>query len=226
MHKRYAALAAIGYLLAAPVMAKGLSPKAQLSYSLGYQFGENLRNNGIPVEPDIFTRAISDALKGAKPLLPPAQMASVVAKFQKQMQAHNIAMLRALGAREQAAGRVFRAAYAKKPGVKILSGGVEYKILTEGHGPRPTLQDTIKADYWGRFINGRLFATNEKTGKPAVFPLSGLIAGLKEALVLMPVGSTWQIVVPGHLAYGPQGRPAIPPNTTLVFTMHLLGIAK
>ena len=226
MHKRYAALAAIGCLLAAPVMAKGLSPKAQLSYSLGYQFGENLRNNGVPVEAPIFTRAINDALKGAKPLLSPAQMAATVARFQKEMQAHNIAMLKALGAREQAAGRAFRAKFAKEPGVKTLLDGVEYKVLAEGHGARPTLSQTIKADYWGRFINGRLFATNEKTGKPAILPLSGLIAGLKEALVLMPVGSTWKIVVPGHLAYVPQGRPAIPPNTTLVFTIHLLGLKK
>ncbi|MHB8253263.1 MAG: FKBP-type peptidyl-prolyl cis-trans isomerase N-terminal domain-containing protein [Acidiferrobacter sp.] len=224
MYKRYAALAAIGCLLAAPVMAKGLSPKAQLSYSLGYQFGENVRHNGVPVEPQIFTRAISDALSGAKPLLPPAQMAAVVAKFQRQMQARNIAMLKALGKREQAAGRAFRAKNAKKPGVKTLPSGVEYKVLTEGHGARPTINDTIEADYSGRFINGRLFATSKKAGKPAVFPLQGLITGLKEAIVLMPVGSTWQIVVPGHLAYGPAGRPAIPPDATLVFTVHLAAI--
>jgi len=226
MHKRYAALAAIGCLLAAPVMAKGLSQKAQLSYSLGYQFGENVRHNGVPVEPQIFTRAITDALKGKKPLMAPAQMAAVVARFQKVMQAHNAEMLKALGQHEQAAGRAFRATYAKKPGVKSLPSGVLYKVVTEGHGPRPTLKDTIKSDYWGRFITGRLFATNTKTGKPAVFPLNGLIEGLKQAIVLMPVGSTWKIVVPGHLAYGPEGRPAIPPNTTLVFTVHLLGISK
>ena len=171
MSKRYAALAAMmGCLLAAPVLAKGLSPKAQLSYSLGYQFGQNVRNNGIAVEPEIFTRAIKDALTGAKPLLAPAQMAEVVAKFQKEMQAHNLEMLKALGEREQAAGRAFRAKFAKQPGVKTLLGGVEYKVIKEGHGQRPTLKDTIVTDYWGRFINGHLFATNQKTGKPAVFP--------------------------------------------------------
>jgi len=224
MYKRYAALAAIGCLLVAPVMAKGLSPKAQLSYSLGYQFGENVRNNGVPVEPLIFTRAIRDALSGAKPLLPPAQMAAVVAKFQQQMRARNLAMLKALGKREQTAGRAFREKNAKKPGVKTLPSGVEYKILTEGHGSRPTIDSTIEADYSGRFINGHLFATSKKTGKPAVFPLGGLIEGLRQTIVLMPVGSTWQVVVPGHLAYGPQGRPAIPPNATLVFTIHLIAI--
>ena len=205
-------------------MAKGLSPKAQLSYSLGYQFGENVRNNGVPVEPQIFTRAIGDALSGAKPLLPPAQMAAVVAKFQSQMRTRNLAMLKALGKREQTAGRAFRAKNAKKPGVKTLSSGVQYKVLTEGHGSRPTLNNTIVADYSGRFINGHLFATSKKSGKPAMFPLKGLIEGLKETVVLMPVGSTWQIVVPGHLAYGPEGRPAIPPNATLIFTVHLVGI--
>lgn len=226
MQKTYAALAAIGCLLAAPVMAKGLSPKAQLSYSLGYQFGESVRHNGIPIESQIFTRAIKDALSGAKPLLPPTQMVAVVAKFQHAMQMHNEQMLKVLGARDQKAGRAFRAKNAKVPGVKMLPGGVEYKVLSEGHGARPTLQDTIAADYTGRFTNGRMFATSKKTGKPAVFPLNGLIEGLKEAIVRMPVGSTWQIVVPGHLAYGPQGRPAIPPNATLVFKIHLVSIKK
>ncbi len=224
MHKSYAALAVTCCLLATPVMAKGLSPKAQLSYSLGYQFGENVRNNHIPVDRAIFTRAINDALSGAKPLLPPARMAAVVAKFQREMQARNVAMLKALGKREQAVGRAFRAKYAKKPGVHILPGGVEYRILTAGHGDVPTIHQTIIADYTGRFVNGRVFASSKKAGKPAVFPLSGLIPGLKETLVHMPVGSTWQVVVPGHLAYGPQGRPAIPPNATLVFNIHLAGI--
>ncbi|HUW98551.1 MAG TPA: FKBP-type peptidyl-prolyl cis-trans isomerase [Acidiferrobacter sp.] len=226
MHKRYAALAAIGCLLAAPVMAKGLSSKAQLSYSLGYQFGLNLRHNNVPVEPQIFTRAIRDALSGAKPLLPPTQMAAVVAKFQQQVRARNLAMLKQLGEHEQAVGRAFREQNAKKPGVKTLPSGVEYKVLVEGHGSRPTIDSTIEADYSGRFINGHLFATSKTTGKPAVFPLEGLIEGLREAIVLMPVGSTWQIVVPGHLAYGPEGRPAIPPNATLVFTIHLVAIKQ
>ncbi len=226
MHKGYAALAAIGCLLAAPVMADGLSPQAQLSYSLGYQFGENVRHDGVPVQAPIFTRAIRDALSGAKPLLPPAQMAAVVGKFQQQMQARNIAMLKVLGKRDQVQGRAYRAKNAKQPGVRMLPGGVEYKVLAEGHGPRPTLTDTITADYSGRFITGQLFASSKKAGRPAALPLSGLIAGLKEALVRMPVGSTWQIVVPGHLAYGPQGRPTIPPNSTLVFTVHLVGIVK
>lgn len=226
MRKGYAALAVIGCLLAAPVMAEGLSPQAQLSYSLGYQFGENVRHDGVPVQAPIFTRAIRDALSGAKPLLPPAQMAAVVERFQRQMQARNIAMLKALGKKEQVQGRVFRAKNAKQPGVRTLPGGVEYKVLKAGHGARPTLTDSIKADYTGRFINGRLFASSKKAGKPAELPLSGLIPGLKEALVHMPAGSTWQIVVPGHLAYGPQGRPTIPPNATLVFTVHLIAVVK
>ncbi len=226
MRKGYAALAAIGCLLAAPVMAEGLSPQAQLSYSLGYQFGENVRHDGVPVQAPIFTRAIRDALSGAKPLLPPAQMAAVVEKFQRQMQIRNIAMLKALGKKEQAQGRMFRAKNAKQPGVRMLPGGVEYKVLKVGHGVRPTLTDTIRADYTGRFINGQIFASSKKAGKPAELPLDGLIAGLKETLVHMPSGSTWQIVVPGHLAYGPQGQPTIPPNATLVFTVHLIGVVK
>lgn len=224
MNKRYAALAMVGCMLTASVMAKGLSPGAQLSYSLGYQFGENVRNNHIPIQPDIFTRAIHDALTGARPLLPPAQMAAVVARFQKQMQARNIAMLKALGAREQAAGRAFLAKNRTRPGVHVLADGVQYQVVHEGHGPRPSASDTVVADYTGRFINGAVFASTKKAGKPAVFPLSGLIVGLRQVLTRMPTGSTWRIYIPGHLAYGVKGNGPIPPNATLVFTMHLLSI--
>lgn len=224
MNKKYAALMVVGCLLTAPAMATELSPEAQLSYSLGYQFGENVHNNHIPIQPQIFTRAIHDALTGAKPLLPPAQMAAVVAKFQKDMKQRQMAMLHALGMREQAAGRAFLAQNAKKPGVRPLPGGAQYQILQSGNGARPSLTSTVEANYTGAFINGHEFASTKKSGKAAVFPVQGIIPGLQEALVRMPVGSKWRVFVPGHLAYGPNGNGPIPPNATLVFTIHLIGI--
>ena len=225
MIKKSLALAIAGCMMTASAMA-ALSPQARLSYSLGYQFGENVRNNHIPIEPQIFTRAIRDALTGAKPLVPPKEMAATVEGFQKQMAQRRMAAIRALAKQEQAAGREFLAKNAKKPGVHVLSNGVQYKILHEGNGPRPTLDQTVVADYSGSFINGHVFATTKTAGKPAVFPLRGLIKGLQDTVVRMPVGSTWQIYIPGHLAYGPRGNGPIPPNATLVFTMHLLSIKK
>ncbi len=223
MTKKSIALAIAGCMMTASAMA-GLSPQERLSYSLGYQFGENVRNNHIPVQPGIFTRGIRDALNGSRPLLPPAQMAAAVENFQKEMAARNAAAIRALATQEQAAGRAFLAKNAKRPGMHVLPDGVQYQIIHQGSGPHPTASQTVVADYTGSFINGHVFASTQKVGKPAVFPLRGLIQGLQETLVRMPVGSTWRIYIPGHLAYGPRGNGPIPPNATLIFTMHLRSI--
>ncbi|MDA8389950.1 MAG: FKBP-type peptidyl-prolyl cis-trans isomerase [Gammaproteobacteria bacterium] len=223
MIKKSIALAIAGCMMTASAMA-GLSPQERLSYSLGYQFGENVRNNHIPVQPRIFTRGISDALRGAKPLLPPKEMAAAVENFQKEMAARNAAAVRALAAQEQATGRAFLEKNAKRRGVHVLPDGVQYEILHQGSGRHPALDQTVVADYTGSFINGHVFASTKTAGKPAVFPLRGLIQGLQDTLVRMPVGSTWRIYIPGHLAYGPRGNGPIPPNATLIFTMHLISI--
>jgi FKBP-type peptidyl-prolyl cis-trans isomerase FklB len=102
---------------------------------------------------------------------------------------------------------------------------LQYKVITEGKGAKPTAQDTVTVDYSGTLINGTEFDSSYKHGQPATFQVSAVIPGWTEALKLMTVGSTWELFIPASLAYGEQGvPPVIGPNEALIFKVHLIGV--
>ena len=123
-------------------------------------------------------------------------------------------------------GDAFLAANKGKEGVVTLPSGLQYKIVKEGTGPKPTAQDTVECNYKGTLIDGTEFdSTAKHGGKPATFPVGGVIKGWTEALQLMPVGSKWQLFIPGDLAYGQRGAGGvIGPNATLIFEVELVSI--
>lgn len=108
-----------------------------------------------------------------------------------------------------------------------LPSGLQYKIIEKGNGAKPTKEDTVTVEYTGRLIDGQVFDSTDKTGKPATFKVSQVIPGWTEALQLMPAGSVWEVYVPASLAYGPRsvGGP-IGPNETLIFKIHLISVKK
>jgi FKBP-type peptidyl-prolyl cis-trans isomerase FklB len=125
------------------------------------------------------------------------------------------------------AGDDFLAANKTKPDVVTLTSGLQYKVLKEGTGPKPTATDQVKCNYRGTFINGKEFDSSDKHGGPATFPVNGVIKGWTEALQLMPVGSKWQLFIPSDMAYGARGAGGdIGPNETLIFEVELLSIEK
>ena len=114
---------------------------------------------------------------------------------------------------------------AKRDEVITLPSGLQYEILVEGNGPKPTSTSTVKTHYRGTFIDGRVFDSSYDRGEPTLFPLNRVIAGWTEALQLMPVGSKWKIYIPYHLAYGERGAgQLIGPFETLIFEIELLDI--
>jgi len=120
-----------------------------------------------------------------------------------------------------AANKAFLAAYAKKPGVVQRPDGLMYRILQNGYGRRPRSIDYVTVSYTGKLINGTVFDGTEE-GMPVRFKVNSLIPGWAEALQLMKVGDSWEIVVPANLGYGEAGSGAeIPPNQTLVFEVSL-----
>jgi FKBP-type peptidyl-prolyl cis-trans isomerase FklB len=122
-------------------------------------------------------------------------------------------------------GDSFLAANKGKEGVVTLPSGLQYKILKEGTGPKPTASDTVVCNYRGTSINGTEFDSSSKRGQPATFPVSGVIKGWTEALQLMPVGSKWQLFIPSDLAYGDRGAGGdIGPGSTLIFEVELLSV--
>ena len=115
---------------------------------------------------------------------------------------------------------------AKEPGVITLPDGLQYKIVTEGKGPKPTADDTVEVNYAGTFLNGEEFDSSYKRGKPVTFAVKGVVPGWTEVLQLMPVGSKWEVALPSDLAYGPGGTGRIGPNAALKFTIELLAIKE
>ncbi len=113
--------------------------------------------------------------------------------------------------------------YASRPGVKALYGGVLYREITKGRGEKPTVRSVVTVHYKGMLINGKTFDATEK-GRPATFPLRGLIEGWKIALKEMSVGARWEVVIPFNMGYGSRGAGVIKPFSTLIFDIQLLRV--
>jgi len=122
-------------------------------------------------------------------------------------------------------GQEFLATNKQKAGVTMLPSGLQYEIITEGAGPKPTAFNKVTCHYHGTLTDGTVFDSSVKRGQPASFPLNQVIAGWTEGLQLMGTGSKWRLFIPPHLGYGDrQVGSVIGPNSTLIFEVELLGI--
>jgi FKBP-type peptidyl-prolyl cis-trans isomerase FklB len=210
--------------------------KDKLSYALGMNVGSNLQSNlqrdAIEVNSNLVLQGMKDAMSGGKLLLTEAEARSVLTELQKDLMAkQRDAMAKQEEKMKVAAepnkkeGEAFLAANKTKEGVVTLPSGLQYKVLTEGNGPKPTVTDTVVCNYRGTLINGTEFDSSYKRGEPTSFPVNRVIRGWTEALQLMSVGSKWQLFIPSDLAYGERGTGGdIGPNSTLIFEVELLSI--
>jgi FKBP-type peptidyl-prolyl cis-trans isomerase len=204
--------------------AKSPSPfptlKEKASYALGMNIGNTLHRQGIDdhdLDTTVLMQALKDAMSSGKTLLTEEEMRATLQQWQADLRVQ-------LGEKNKKEGDAFLAANKSKEGVVALPSGLQYKILTAGTGPKPTVSDTVVCNYRGTFVNGTEFDSSARGGHPITFPVTGVIKGWTEALQLMPTGSKWQLVIPSDLAYGEPGRGPIPPNSTLVFEVELVSI--
>ncbi len=202
---------------AAPVLFK--SDKEKDSYAVGLNIGLGLRKQPVDLDTASVLRGMKDALNDSKPLLTPDEVGAALNELQGEAQKN-------AEERNMKEADDFLAANKTKDGVVTLPSGLQYKILTAGTGAKPTASDTVVCNYSGRLINGTEFDSSYKRGKPAEFPVGGVIKGWTEALQLMPVGSKWQLYIPSDLAYGARGAGggAIGPNQALIFDVELVSI--
>jgi FKBP-type peptidyl-prolyl cis-trans isomerase FklB len=199
--------------------------KEKLSYAMGMDLGNQLKSRSVDIDPAIFARALKDALSGAKTQLTEDEAKAVIAELQKAILVRQAAEAKVVGDKNKAEGDAYMAANKAKEGVVTLASGVQYKVLSAGTGPKPTLEQTVVCQYRGTLIDGKEFDSSYKRGQPATFPVKGVIKGWTEVLQLMPVGSKWQVFVPSDLAYGGRGAGAdIGPNATLIFEIELVAI--
>lgn len=200
--------------------------KEKGSYAIGLRIGGGMQKDGVDLDPASLSRGIRDGLSGAKPLLTDQEAQAALTVMATEVRAKQQANLAAIGAANKKVGDAFLADNKTKDGVVTLPSGLQYKILTVGTGPKPTVADKVTCNYRGTMIEGKEFDSSYKRGEPVTFSVSEVIKGWSEALQLMPVGSKWQLFVPPDLAYGGQGAgQQIGPNSTLIFEVELLSIA-
>jgi|SoiMethySBSTD1v2_1073268.scaffolds.fasta_scaffold1127670_1 FKBP-type peptidyl-prolyl cis-trans isomerase len=201
--------------------------KDKFSYALGMNLGANLHRQAVDVDPAILQRGFKDGLAGGKTLLTEDEARAALLEVQTEIRKKLQEKMQAEGDANKKAGDAFLAENKTKEGVVTLPDGLQYKILKEGSGAKPTATDSVICNYRGTLINGTEFDSSYKRGQPATFPVGGVIKGWTEALQLMPVGSKWQLFIPSALAYGeraPGGE--IGPNSTLIFDIELLSIEQ
>lgn len=199
----------------------------KLSYSIGADLGKNFKNQKIDINPSAMAKGLQDGMSGGQLLLTEQQMKEVLNKFQKDLMAKRSAEFSKKAEENKAKGEAFLSQNKTKEGVVTLPSGLQYRIIKKGDGAKPGKDDTVTVEYTGKLIDGQVFDSTEKMGKPATFKVSQVVPGWTEALQLMPAGSTWEIYVPSDLAYGPRtlGGP-IGPNETLIFQIRLLSVKK
>jgi len=202
--------------------------KDKASYALGMNIGSGLHRQGIPVDAAIVARGLRDAMGGSKTLMTEDEMKATLQQLSADVHKAQDAKLHAAGEASRKEADAFLTANKAKPGVTALPDGLQYKVLKEGSGPKPTASDTVSVNYRGTLLNGTEFDSSYKRGQPASFPVGGVIKGWTEALQLMPVGSKWELYVPADLAYGDNPPPGsgISPGSTLVFEVELLSIGE
>jgi FKBP-type peptidyl-prolyl cis-trans isomerase FkpA len=197
--------------------------RAQASQILGYQMVGSIpgviRQN---VDPAVVGQAVTAALSGQKPNISDAQAQTVWKQFMTEMQAKAKAEFDAESAKNKAAGDAFLAKNKSVSGVKVTASGLQYQVLASGTGARPGPNDTVKINYTGTFVDGKVFDSSANNGGPVSIPLAHVIPGFREGLQLMQVGGHYKLFIPPGLAYGAEPSRFPEPNATLVFDITLI----
>lgn len=212
--------------------------KDKVSYAIGMQIGVQIANSLAQVkndvDPAIVLRAVTTVVNGGQPQMSIPEAQATLKAFGQKVQAREAAKQKVTAQADAAAakqnlaeGAAFLAANAKKPGVKTTPSGLQYQVLQAGKGPSPKATDSVKANYTGSTLDGKVFDSSSQHGGPMGFQVNGVIPGWTEGLQLMNVGSKFVFWIPGKLAYGEKGAGGpIGPNATLKFEVELVSIGK
>jgi len=198
-----------------------------VSYSLGYQNGQFLKQRGMTdINPEKLKAGLQTALEEADAQLSDAQMQQVVQNFQQEAQRKTQQKKMKQAQKNQKKGEEFLAKNKEKEGVMVADNGLQYKVLEEGSGVSPDSTDKVRVNYKGTLIDGTVFDSSYERGEPVTFPLNRVIPGWTQGLQMMKEGAKYKFFIPGELAYGqnPPPRGPIGPNETLIFEVELLKV--
>jgi FKBP-type peptidyl-prolyl cis-trans isomerase len=198
--------------------------RAKLSYAVGYQFGADLKERGVDVDVNAVIRALQDGFSGKDVAYPREELAQQMELLEGKLRREAEEKFRQLAADNKAASDKFMTENRAKKGIVALPSGIQYRVIEEGNGTRPTAKSEVTVHYRGSLINGFEFDSSFARGVPAKFQVDQVLKGWQEVLPLMRVGDHWQIFLPPDQAYGERGPRPIGPNQALVFEIKLIEV--
>lgn len=210
----------------APALAQDLTTdKGKLSYAVGWDLGADISRRGEDFDVEALIAAIRDSAAGRDPQVEAPEMRRLLTDLQERVREEQIAALQKLAEENQAKADTWLEENKGKTGIVVLPSGVQYRIIEEGDGARPGLEDKVSVHYRSSKTDGIEIDSSFARGVPQEFTVNEVLQGWQEVLPLMKVGSTWQIFVPPELAFGQRGNPpAVGPNEALQFDLKLLEI--
>ena len=198
----------------------------KVSYALGIGIGHQLANmGGQELNIDDFAQAVKDVLGGKELKIKSSEAQMIVQEFFAAQEQKINKQREEAGKMAKEAGEKYLAENAKKDGIITLPSGLQYQVLKEGNGKKPSAKDSVKCHYEGFLIDGTVFDSSVQRGEPAVFGLQHVIAGWTEGLQLMQEGAKYRFFIPYRLAYGEGGAGgSIPPYAALIFDVELIQV--
>ncbi len=200
--------------------------KKRQSYAVGVETGRNWIHHKLALDPDMVAQGIKDSMTGAKLIMEDDEILEAVYSLSGDWRTRDSISKRLEGHDNRVEGQKFMAENKAKEGVVALPDGLQYKIMKQGNGKKPTDKDVVEINLRGTLVDGTEFVST--AGVPETFRVNDslhLVVGLRNAIKMMPAGSTWQVVVPDSQAFG--WRPAgtmIGPYSTLIYEVELVAI--
>jgi len=210
---------------ATPTTAAAPADKTTLSYAIGYDMARDLAERKVDLDLTTLIRGIQEGYAKKPPTMPGDKLAAALSQFQKKMAEQERANFERLSRENKTKSDAFLAANRAKPGVTVLPSGVQYKIIEAGKGAKPAAASTVSVHLRGSISTGQEFANtySSASAQPASFKLNEFpLAGIKEAIAMMPVGSRWEVYIPADKAYGNDPRSPIGPGQAVVFDIKLI----
>ena len=234
MRSRFAITTLLLILASGSLLAQDLSTdNGKLSYAVGWNLGGNLKEGDAEFDIESVIAAIRDVMADSQPQVPPEEMRALLIALGEEVRAKQIEQMKKLADDNKAKSEQWLTDNKSKTGIATLASGIQYRVIEEGEGARPTMNDKFMLHYRGTKMDGREFDSTFARGTPVEFTFDSIMQGWAEVLPLMKVGSTYQVFVPPELAFGEAGyvdqqrnQMIVQPNEALMFDLKLVEIVQ
>lgn len=228
------ALTILIMLASASALAQDVtSENGKLSYAVGWNLGSDIKRGETQFDIESVIAAIRDVVSDNEPKVDPEEMKTLLIALGEEVRAKQVERIRQLAEENQGKSEAWLEANKSKTGIKVMSSGVQYRVIEEGEGPRPTMDSTFMLHYRGTKMDGREFDSSFARGTPVEYTFERIMKGWQEVLPLMKQGATYQVFIPPELAFGQEGFVdpqrnimIVEPNEALMFDLKLVEIVK